>query len=602
MRRLVSRYSRLARYSAVLLLPVALGLLLVAAVTGSPGWFLGAAALCYAAEQAVERLLPDAARPLRWGGFGAAGRLLVRQAALVLLLVQADGVGSPVIWTAVVGFFVLDWLRAAVLAGAVAADRVNRLPYLTRNLGKGEPAFPADCRTWHKRLARLLEGHADLLPILFGSVGIMVGLPALLTAGLLATAVLTLIVQAGQTARLRRLRVLRNGNRVGRKVQRLVSAYKPEVVLYFTGRAVNCYQANMWLETLERLDRKAMVLVRSAEVVGALAPTRLPVVCISRAEDMMNFDWSTVRVALYTGNTGKNLHLLREPDIKHVFVGHGDSDKDSSSNPVSKIFDEVWVAGPAGRDRYLNSDAGVRDEAIVEVGRPQLAGISAEPTGNAVPTVLYAPTWEGWDSEHSYCSLLGMGEKIIGTLLEQGAGLRVIYRPHPYTGTRMAAAQAAHERVIAMIEQANRTGPGGHRVVTGAEASLHDCFNQSDMLITDISSVISDYMPSLKPYVVSNPHGMDESVFRTEFPSASAAYLLGPDCAELPDILAVAATPGQDPLAAERRVLRDYLLGPEHPDAMTRFNAAVDALAQAGPRATMHANGDRAIRTAREPA
>jgi hypothetical protein len=122
------------------------------------------------------------------------------------------------------------------------------------------------------------------------------------------------------------------------------------------------------------------------------------------------------------------------------------------------------------------------------------------------------------------------------------------------------------------------------------------------MLITDISSVISDYIPSLKPYVVTNPEGMDEAVFRAEFPSASAAYLLGPDCAELPDILAVAATPGQDPLAAERRTLRDYLLGPEHPDAMTRFAAAVDALAEAGPRATMYGNSGSTIRTAREPA
>ncbi|MEU9844467.1 hypothetical protein AB0C69_35225, partial [Actinomadura sp. NPDC048032] len=135
-----------------------------------------------------------------------------------------------------------------------------------------------------------------------------------------------------------------------------------------------------------------------------------------------------------------------------------------------------------------------------------------------------------------------------------------------------------------------------------AAAPAAECFNRSDMLITDISSVISDYIPSLKPYVVTNPDGMDENLFRTEFPSASAAYLLNPGCAELSDILAVAATPGQDPLAAERRTLRDYLLGPEHPDAMTRFAAAVDALAQAGPRSTMYAISGRAVSAAPEHA
>ncbi|MGW2307284.1 CDP-glycerol glycerophosphotransferase family protein [Actinomadura luteofluorescens] len=590
------------RYSSVLWLPVTLGLLIGSAAAGWPWAFLGAAVLCYAAEFAVGRTLPDAARPLRWGQMSPGARVLVRQAALVLLLVQSGDAGRPTVVLAAVGLLLVDWIRAATLAGAVASRRVNRLPFVARNLGQGEPALPAPATPRQARLTLLLESHADLLPLLFGTVGLLLGLPVLVVAGLLGTAAVAIAVASAQLPRLRRMRALLNAERTGHDVQRRVDRYKPEVVLYFTGPATTVYQANMWLETLERLDRKAMVLVRSPEVVGALAPTRLPVVCVTRAEDMMNFDLGTVKVALYPGNTGKNLHLLREEHIKHVFVGHGDSDKGPSSNPVSKVFDEVWVAGPAGRDRYHNSDAGVRDEAIIEVGRPQLGEITTEPSGGPVPTVLYAPTWEGWDSEHGYSSLLGMGERIVRTLLDQGPRLRVIYRPHPYTGRRLPEAAAVHARLIRMIEQANRSGAAGHQVVTGADASLYECFNRSDMLITDISSVISDYIPSLKPYVVANPDGMDENLFKTEFPSASAAYLLSPGCGELTDILAVAATPGQDPLAAERRTLRDYLLGPEHPDAMTRFAAAVDALAQAGPRSTMYGISGRAVTAATEHA
>jgi hypothetical protein len=600
-RRLVTRYSTLIRYSSVLLLPVTLGLLVLSASAGSPGWFLGAAALCYAAELAVLRLMPDAARALRWGQLSVGARVLVRQAAFVLLLVQAGDVGDPTIMLAALGFLLLDWVRAVALAGAVAVRRVNKLPYASRNLGQGEPAPPDEEPAWRSRLVGLLESHADVLPLLLGTIGLLVDFPPLLAAGLLAVGAAALVAHTAQSAQLRRMRALLNGDRVGRDVQRRVNRYKPEVVLYFTGPATTVYQANMWLDTLERLDRKAMVLVRAPEVVAALAPTRLPVLCVTKAEDMMNFDLATVKVALYPGNTGKNLHLLREEHIKHVFVGHGDSDKGPSSNPVSKVFDEVWVAGPGGRDRYRNSDAGVRDEAIVEVGRPQLGEITTEPSGGPVPTVLYAPTWEGWDNEHGYSSLLGMGEKIVRTLLEQGPRLRVIYRPHPYTGRRLAKAGAVHDRLVAMIEDANRGG-GAHQVVTGADASLYECFNRSDMLVTDISSVISDYIPSLKPYVVTNPEGMDEQVFRAEFPSASAAYLLGPACGELPDILAVAATPGEDPLAGERRRLRDYLLGPERPDAMTRFAAAVDALAEAGPRSAMHGLTGPAVPATPEPA
>ena len=89
----------------------------------------------------------------------------------------------------------------------------------------------------------------------------------------------------------------------------------------------------------------------------------------------MNMDLSTVRVALYAANVGKNIHMLRVPTMKHVFIGHGDSDKLASVNPFSKVYDEVWTAGRAGRDRYAIADVGVRDDDIVEVGRPQLAPI-----------------------------------------------------------------------------------------------------------------------------------------------------------------------------------------------------------------------------------
>ncbi|NEE17172.1 hypothetical protein G3M58_63230, partial [Streptomyces sp. SID7499] len=89
-------------------------------------------------------------------------------------------------------------------------------------------------------------------------------------------------------------------------------------------------------------------------------------------------------------------------------------DKLASVNPYSKVYDEVWTAGRAGRDRYALADVGVLDQDIVEVGRPQLEPIKSW-TGtakNPVPTVLYAPTWEGWDDNPGNTSLLLAGENI----------------------------------------------------------------------------------------------------------------------------------------------------------------------------------------------
>ena len=117
-------------------------------------------------------------------------------------------------------------------------------------------------------------------------------------------------------------------------------------------------------------------------------------------------------------------------------------------------------------------------------------------------------------------------------------------------------------------------------MITGPLPTLYDCFNQADLLISDISSVVSDFIASGKPYVVTNPGGLDEDEFRQKFPTAAAAYLLDRDCAALSDILAQAAAPGDDGLAEARRELRRYLLGPDHLDAQTRFADAVDALAE----------------------
>jgi hypothetical protein len=51
-------------------------------------------------------------------------------------------------------------------------------------------------------------------------------------------------------------------------------------------------------------------------------------------------------------------------------------------------------------------------------------------------TVLYAPTWEGWLADECQTSVIAMGPKIIRALIAHEPRLRIIYKPHPLTGTR----------------------------------------------------------------------------------------------------------------------------------------------------------------------
>jgi hypothetical protein len=430
--------------------------------------------------------------------------------------------------------------------------------------------------------------------------------------------------------------------------------YQPETVLCFSGSKDSAYQVNMWLETMEQLDTRPLVLLRERVILQNLAQTKVPVICVPGGVHLMNMDLSTVRVALYAANVGKNIHLLRVPTMKHVFIGHGDSDKRASVNPYSKVYDEVWTAGRAGRDRYAIADVGVRDDDIVEVGRPQLAPIQTWQgvPESRIPTVLYAPTWEGWDNEPGNTSLLLAGENIVKKLLKADPPVRVLYKPHPFTGTVSAAAGSAHRKVVALVEKAaaqRATDPrfqadaavqtkaradlaridariaelsgGGadkgdeaeltrdgvvdlakyeeiarlraewndaywksfgtfeHRVISGAEPRLYDCFNVSDAMVSDISSVVSDFIASGKPYAVTDSAKLGVEEFKRQNTAVRAAVILSNKAGELGELLAAVRAPDADPMAEDRKELKEYLLGPDEPTSIEQFNTAVRDLA-----------------------
>ena len=62
-----------------------------------------------------------------------------------------------------------------------------------------------------------------------------------------------------------------------------------------------------------------------------------------------------------------------------------------------------------------------------------------------------------------------------------------------------------------------------HQIITGARPAIFTCFNQADLLISDVSSVVSDYLTSEKPYAVANTSGLTEAEFRAGFPTVRAA-------------------------------------------------------------------------------
>ncbi|UED86482.1 hypothetical protein [Streptomyces profundus] len=607
-------------------------------------------------------------------------RQLLRDLLIVLGLAHLAEVSTAVRLLLVAGLLASYAAHFLTRAVAVLVRRSRTLPVLTRNIDtSGLRLTPAP--------PRLLTGAHRRMPLFAvpGTAGMLATVATEQAAwGLLGVGTSLLLFLGGALRLASWLLPARRPpgeEEVLTWFQGWLDSYRPEVGLYFSGGSGTAYQANMWLSTMAALSNNAVVVLRERPMVQQLAPTELPIVCLPKVVHLMRLEHSTLRVLIHPANAPKTSQVLRIPTIKHAFVNHGESDKLSSCNPYAKVYDQVWVAGPAARERYALADVGVDDRDVVEVGRPQLAPIHAytgPPPAEGPISVLYAPTWEGWTDDPGNTSVLLAGEALVRALLADRR-VRLLYKPHPMTGsvdpragvadariralvraaeTHRAASAAAPDpdrRGVALLrraggpvaergalaatraphqdqttrELAKRTArldeltaagggrlacddlermmwqsapepgrteavaaaarawraafwaaqpPEGHLVLTGPRPDLYSCFNQVDLLISDVSSVVADYLAGVKPYAVVNTSGLDEAEFRAANPTVRAATVLSPDARELPELLASVVAPRRDRLAKARHDLRAFLLGPTDPPPQTRFQQAVDAL------------------------
>lgn len=537
------------------------------------GWAI-AGLVAIVVSQVIDLLVvnnQDVRTALARGQLGISTRTIVRELSIIALVLTDGWAARSTTRTGALCLVAVGGLRLLYLLVMVLIRRRAVLPVETLNVDlSGIRPPPLVPELMKRRLSERFHGLSAIA--LVGSAAAVVShAPAVMfvTVGVVlavelaaaAAAVVWLLRSRGSTIR----------ERYWAAVYRRVHQLAPHVMLYHTGTIDSAHQVNMWLGATEKCGRPAVVALRERACFAELEPTTLPVICIPDSVDFMTFALPEVRVAMYTANVGKTIHMLREPGVTHVFIGHGDSDKTASFNPFSRVYSEVWVAGEAGRDRYRRARVGVRDEDIVEVGRPQLAGIRVvtDRVGDREMTVLYAPTWEGWTGDPGHTSLIRTGPALVERLTGF-PNVRVIYKPHPFTGTVSNDTALADAKIRATLARSDR-----HVTVLGPSPTLYDCFNDADLLIADISSVLSDFIYSEKPYVVPNLAGIDEDAFRAQYPSAGAAYLLDPAGERIGAILDLARD--SDPLEADRRTLKHHLLGPDQPDAMTRFAAAVDA-------------------------
>ncbi|RAO54555.1 hypothetical protein PSN01_03675 [Micromonospora saelicesensis] len=335
--------------------------------------------------------------------------------------------------------------------------------------------------------------------------------------------------------------------------------HQPEFLLYFSAPPGSEYQVTMWLPYLERIGRPFLVVLREPEFLTSIAAaTDAPVVYCPTLGAMDEALVPSLRAAFYVNHGAKNSHCVRFTQLTHIQLHHGDSDKAPSANPVSGIFDRIFVAGQAAIDRYARAGVQIPADKFVVVGRPQVESIEVRPEparGLAPPTVLYTPTWTGHHADADYCSL-PVAESLLRRLLERGA--TVILRAHPYTTQNPASARQLGRLTELLVADRARTG---RRHVVGAaarELSLTECVNSADALVSDVSGVISDFLYSGKPYAVTDM-GDQGDRFVERFPLAGSGYVLRRDMSNVDEVLT--ALLDTDPLAEARWATRRRYLG-----------------------------------------
>ena len=119
--------------------------------------------------------------------------------------------------------------------------------------------------------------------------------------------------------------------------------------------------------------------------------------------------------------------------------------------------------------------------------------------------------------------------------------------------------------------------PTTHRIAEGDWPGLESVLAEADVLVADVSGVVSDWLAQDRPLALANPAGLSAEEFAARYPSSRGGLVLGSGAAGLVELIA-AVRAGQDPTAVGRSLARAELLGITQDGGAERFAAALDGL------------------------
>lgn len=458
--------------------------------------------------------------------------------------------------------------RNGVLAGWIALTIAILLPRLTRSIadisrGTNFDAHNLPGLTLPKQ-PQSAENIAAVSTLLLPPVLLLATLTQLSGWILLTITLIPTILVFGGIVRMSIWRASRS--RLASQLSEVMSNLRPSFVVYWNAPVGSKFHLSMWLPYLKRVKLPFFILVRNKDTFQEAieASEGAPVIWARTLTDVDSLLYETLTTVFYTNNSDKNTHMVRHLHLRHIQLLHGDSEKTPSFNPVTSMYDKVYVAGQAAIDRYADHGISIPRHKFEIVGRPQVEQVSRDDSHigqKTSKTVLYAPTWNGYFRDTAYSSL-----PIVSPLITQllNDDVRVIFRPHPYSYKDPALVRDTIRIQNLLRDHRHATGKHhlwGHAAET--EKSLNQCFNEADAMLADVSSVITDFVYSGKPLgILTGEASPAETIGQWKL--AEGAYIFSDDAKTWE--LQLGRLLHEDPLLHKRHELRSYYLGDFEPE------------------------------------
>jgi CDP-glycerol glycerophosphotransferase (TagB/SpsB family) len=279
---------------------------------------------------------------------------------------------------------------------------------------------------------------------------------------------------------------------------------------------------NLWIDYFLQSDIKPIIYVRSKKLYDLCKEKynnlNIPILYIKNK--ILTYyiikKINSIKAIFYLSNTGNVINMVKIDYVKHIFLGHGDSDKTASAHKFFRIYDEIWVASEAHIDRFKNANFRSEEMIFKKIGRPNLKELILKVDkdwkirlGNKI-NILYLSTWEGYFKEHNYTSV-----NIIIEVFEKLSNFEIDHfgvKLHPFLGIKNKNYKKTPNKLrdFFINKQYNYT-------IYPKEQPLNSFMLDYNIFICDISAVITEVLALNSPIFVYIPKNRDIKVAKSKF-------------------------------------------------------------------------------------